>query len=105
MRTLTNLATCVAILWLIGSLTSVQASEQNTAYPHMIVCEVKGVQHFVYLDRIEADGRAYYITPSGKGGAIVEGGVVTRVEAKPGNCSGKTLKELVASGQAHFIRN
>ena len=105
MRTLTNVATCLAVLWLISNSATIQASEQKTAYPHMIECEVKGVWHFVYLDRIEADGRAYYITPSGKGGAIVEGGVVTRVGAKAGNCSGKTLKELVASGQAHFIRN
>lgn len=105
MRTLTNVATCVAILWLISNSATIQASEQKTAYPHVIECEVKGVWHFAYLDRIETDGRAYYISPSGKAAATVEGGVVTRAGAKAGNCSGKTLKELVASGQAHFIRN
>jgi len=104
-RTLTSTVTCVAILCLIGNSAAVQAAEQKTAYPHVIECEVKGVWHFAYLDRVEADGRAYYISPSGKAAATVEGGVVARAGAKAGNCLGKTLKELVASGQAHFIRN
>ncbi len=95
----------VAVLWLISNSATIQASEQKTAYPHMIECEVKGVRHYAYLDRVEADGRAYYISPSGKAAATVEGGVVTRRGAKTGNCSGKTLKELVASGQAAFIPN
>ena len=95
----------VAILWLIGSSDAVQASEHYSAYPHMIVCDFKEVRYFGYLDRIEADGRAYYITPSRKGGGIVVGGVMTRLGAEFGSCAGKTLKELIASGQAHFIRN
>ena len=104
-RTLTNIATCVTILWLISNSAAVQASEHYSAYPHMIVCDFKEVRYFGYLDRIEADGRAYYITPSRKGGGIVVGGVMTRLGAEFGSCAGKTLKELIASGQAHFIRN
>ena len=70
------------------------------------MCEVKGIRNFAYLDRIEADGRATYITPSGKAATVPKGGAVgRRGGAIAGTCAGKTLKELVASGQAHFIRN
>ncbi len=104
-RTLTNAVTCAALLWLVGEAITVQASEQMNSYPHMIVCEVKGVRHFAYLDRVEADGRALYITPSGKTGTVAKDGVMERTGVIVGNCAGKTLKELVASGQAHFIQN
>lgn len=101
----TSAAICVSILWLISDLAIVQASEQDTAYPHTIVCEVKGLRYFLYLDHIAADGRAVYQTPSGKATALIEGGVVSRVAAIPGSCAGKTVEELVANGQAHFLWN
>ncbi|MCZ6859758.1 MAG: hypothetical protein O7I42_05685 [Alphaproteobacteria bacterium] len=103
-HTLTTAATCVAILWLASEATTVQASEQVTTYPHVIRCELKGVWHFAYLDRVEADGRAVYITPSRMAASITKGGVIRRKGAITGSCAGKTLKELVARGEAHFIR-
>jgi len=93
------------MLWLVSEATTVQASEQVTTYPHVIRCNVKGVWYFAYLDRVEADGRAVYITPSRKATAVVKGRVVGRKGAITGSCAGKTLKELVARGQAHFIRD
>ena len=102
-KILSNIAICGAVLGLIGEATTVQASEQEAAYPHVIMCEVKGVRNFAYLDRIEADGRAVYITPSGKAATVPKGAAVGREGATAGTCAGKTLMELVASGQAHFI--
>ena len=104
-RILTNAATCAAMLWLVSAETAVQASEQVTSYPHVIMCKVKEVWYFGYLDRVEADGRAVYIAPSRKAATVAKGGVVRREGAITGNCAGKTLKELVAHGQAHFIRD
>ena len=76
MRSLTIAATCVAMFWLIGEAANVYAAEQDSVYPHVIVCELKGVRHFAYLDRVEADGRAIYMTPSGKTGIVAKGGVM-----------------------------
>ena len=104
-RIVINVAIGAIMLLLISEATTVQALEQKTAYPHVIACEVKGVWHFAYLDRVEADGRAIYITPSGQGATVPKGGTVGRGGAMAGTCAGKTLKELVASGQAHFIRD
>lgn len=104
-RIIVKVAISLATIWFVCSSTTTLASENKTAYPHIIVCEVNEVRHFAYLDRVEADGRAFYITPSGKGGSIAKDGVMSRSGAIAGSCSGKTLKELIASGQAHFMRN
>ncbi len=97
--------TCAAMLWLIGEAAKAYAAEQDSIYPHVIVCELKGVRHFAYLDRVEADGRAIYITPSGKAGAVPKDGTVGRVGNVAGSCAGKTLQDLITDGQAHFIRD
>ena len=55
-RIVINVAIGAIMLLLISEATTVQALEQKTAYPHVIACEVKGVWHFAYLDRVEADG-------------------------------------------------
>ena len=90
-----------------GTLTPIKASaEDKNAYPHLIICEVAGVRHFGLLDRIEADGTAFYLTPSGKFGRVGKDGVLTVMGgqgANPGNCGGKTIEELIASGHARFI--
>ena len=93
--------------WGTGTLTPVSASEEGkNAYPHLIICDVAGVRHFGWLDRIEADGTAVYLTPSGKFGRVGKDGVVTVMGgqgANPGSCGGKTIDELIASGDAHYI--
>ena len=101
---LMTVAAFLVAIWFVFDSVTAEASEHNMAYPHMIVCEVKGIRLFAYLDRIEADGRAFYLTPSGKGGSVTKDGVITRPGAIKGSCSGKTLKELIANGQAHFMQ-
>ena len=77
------------------------AGEAKIDYPHVIVCEFKGIRYFAYLDRIDADGTAIYMTPGGKCATVSEGGVVTRQgQAVEGSCAGKTLEDLRAAGQA-----
>ncbi|MEM7021992.1 MAG: hypothetical protein AAF637_05285 [Pseudomonadota bacterium] len=91
-------------LWLTGP-TSVQAADEANSHPHVLVCEIKGTRHFAYLTRIDADGQAVYMTQSGQAAIVPDGGAVTREGAISGSCSGKTLEELVADGQAYFILN
>ena len=93
-------ATCAALL--IGAIGSsrAEAAEQNITVPQVIICELKGVRHFAYLDRIDADGAATYLSHSGRFVTVSEGGVVTPGgQAVPGSCAGKTLEELRAAGQ------
>ncbi len=92
-----------ATFWGIGTSTPVKASEDKNAYPHMITCEVAGVRHFGWLDRVEADGSAVYLTPSGKFATVSKNGVMTIMGTLPGSCGGKTMDELIASGKARFI--
>ncbi len=105
MRSLTIAATCAGMFWLSGEAAKVYAAEQDSVYPYVIVCEFNGVRHFAYLDRVESDGGAVYVTPSGKTGIVPKDGALSRVGNVAGNCEGKTLKELVANGQAFFIRD
>ncbi len=87
----------------MGALTPVVSAEPEAAIPHLIICEIKGARHFVWLDTIKADGSAIYITPSGSFVKLSKDGVMVRPGAAKGNCVGKTVEELIASGQALFI--
>ena len=72
--------TCaVALLVAIAPGPSV-AGDANITHPLVIVCELKGVRHFAYLDRIGADGEATYMTPSGQFAKVHADGVVGRGE-------------------------
>lgn len=102
-RLLTAALMTTAIVWLVGETVSDRASAQDQTYPHVVQCTVKGVRYFAYLDRVAADGGAVYSTPSGDAVAVPAGGVVRRQGAVQGDCSGKTLEQLVASGQARFL--
>ncbi len=93
-------ATCAALL--IGAIGSsrAEAADQNITVPQVIICGWDGVQNFAYLDRIDADGAATYMTPSRKFTTVSKGGVVTqRGQAVLGSCAGKSLEELRAAGQ------
>ncbi len=95
-----TVAACAALL--IGAIGSsrTEAADQNIMVPQMIICGLNGVKHFAYLDRIDADGTAIYMTPSGKFATVSEGGVVTRGgQAVLGSCAGKTLEDLRTAGQ------
>ncbi len=99
-----KVATAMAILALVSGSCAVRAADDNRGYPEVILCEVKGTTFYGYLDRVEASGRAYYVTPSGKRGATIVDGIVKGGEGKvPTNCSDKPLKELIENGQARFM--
>jgi len=98
-----TVAACAAGFWGMGALTPVVSAEPEAAIPHLIICEIKGARHFVWLDTIKADGSAIYITPSGSFVKLSKDGVMVRPGAAKGNCVGKTVEELIASGQALFI--
>ncbi len=97
--------TCaVAVLVAIAPGPSA-AGDTNITHPLVIVCELKGVQHFLYLDRIDADGTATYMTPSGQFANVAAGGVVSRgAQAVEGTCAEKTLEELRAAGQTFSFK-
>ena len=98
-----TVAACAAGLWGMGAFAPVESSEREVAFPHLIICEVNGTRHFAWLDRIEADGSAVYMTPSGSPAMLSKEGVIGRAGSVEGDCAGKTVEELIASGQAHFI--
>ena len=85
-----------------------QASASEAAFsdfPFMVHCELNGIDRAYYLSKIDPDGVATYISPDRQAGTITVSG-----EAKPvggdwaGSCSGKTLEELRAAGQAYDLQ-
>jgi len=97
--------TCgVALLTAIAPGPSA-AGDADITHPFVIACELKGVRHFAYLDRINADGTAIYMTPSGQFGNVSADGVVSRGgQAVEDSCAGKTLEELRAAGQTFSFK-
>ncbi|AYG63696.1 hypothetical protein QD460_26800 [Rhizobium jaguaris] len=74
-------------------------------FPIVITCEQKGTQHAFYLSRVTQDGTATYIASERIAGTISLGGQAKAVGGPAGgNCVGKTLQELRASGQAYDLR-
>ena len=81
------------------------AGDADITHPIVIVCELKGAQHFLYLDKIAADGTATYMTPSGLFANVAADGVVSRGgQAVEGACAGRTLEELRAAGQTFSFK-
>ena len=73
-------------------------------FPFLLACEVGGVLHVYYLSRIGEDGTAVYITPAGQAGTITLSGKAKQVGGeRAGSCVGKTLEQLRAAGQAHYL--
>ena len=98
-----TVAACAAGLWGMGAFAPVESYEREVAFPHLIICEINEIRYFAWLDRIEADGSAVYMTPSGNFVKLSKDGIMVRQGAAEGNCAGKTVEELIASGQARFI--
>lgn len=70
-------------------------------FPYLIFCEFRETDHAFYFSRLEADGRAIYLTPDNQAGTITIDGVARRVGGdQSGTCFGKTLDELRAASQA-----
>lgn len=81
------------------------AEEAKVTHPLVIICEFRGVTYFGYLDRIDAEGVATYMTPSGLFATFSADGVFTRTGSDvKDNCAGKTLEELRTAGQTLSIK-
>ncbi|WP_223217226.1 hypothetical protein [Rhizobium cauense] len=81
------------------------AQDPFADFPVVIGCELKGTYHAFYLSRITKDGTATYSASDRIAGTITVDGKAKAVGGlEGGNCGGKTLKELRASGQAHDFR-
>ena len=81
------------------------AEEAKVTHPLVIICKNSGVSHFAYLDRIDAEGTATYMTPSGQFATVPAEGVVARGGVPvEGSCAGKTLEELRTAGQTLSIK-
>ena len=98
-----RIATCALALWIVGALAPVGSAERVDTVPHLVICELKGTQYFLWLDRVMADGSAAYMTPSGTFLQLSKEGVMIREAAVKGNCAGKTMQELIDNGQARFL--
>ncbi|MBY5699740.1 hypothetical protein [Rhizobium leguminosarum] len=87
------------------SVSQAQAAEPFEQFPMVITCEYKGLHQAFYFTRLDADGMATYINPSKLAGTISIGGTAKALgEPIGGSCLGKTLKELMASGQARDLK-
>ncbi len=98
-----GIATCASALWIITALAPVGSTEPEVTVPHLVICDLKGTRYFAWLDKVEADGSATYMTPSGLYGELSKDGVMGREGVLEGDCGGKTVKELIDSGQARFL--
>jgi hypothetical protein len=93
-------ATCAVALLVAMAPGTSAAGEEKIALPQVLICELKGIRYFAYLDRIDAEGAATYMTPSGLFAMVsIDGSVVRGGQAAKGSCAGKTLDELRAAGQ------
>lgn len=99
--------TAVTLALLGGWATSAPrqaAATDPDPYPELIICEVNGVTHYAWLDLIETDGTAVYMTGSESNWMISKDGAISREEGGlEGNCAGKTVDDLMARGDARFV--
>ena len=97
-----HLACVAAVLAVSAISTPTTATAQNDTtignLPHARICAKDGVTVVGYLTRINADGSAVYMSPSGILVEVSAEGVVDNRAG--GTCSGKSLAELRDSGQA-----
>lgn len=99
------LRTFVAICALFQLCTAALANDHFDNFPVVIGCEYRGMFHAFYLARITPEGLATYVASGRIAGTISLDGQAKAIgESIGGDCLGKTLEQLRASGQAHFIK-
>jgi hypothetical protein len=75
-------------------------------FPFMVHCVNNGTDRAYYLAKIDADGVAVYISPDNQAGTITLHGPAEPVGGEgAGSCSGKTLQQLSAAGQAFYLEH
>ncbi|EPE98028.1 hypothetical protein [Rhizobium grahamii] len=83
-----------------------QAQDPLADFPLFIGCELKGTYHVFFLSRVTKDGTATYTASDRIAGTITLDGKAKAVGGtEGGDCVGKTLKQLRASGQAHDLKS
>jgi hypothetical protein len=97
-----SVATLIAFQ-ISGAVTA--GAAQLDDFPFVIGCEYKGMFHAYYLSRVTPEGLATYVASERLAGTISLDGRAQAVGASNGgDCLGKTLEQLRASGQAHFLQ-
>ena len=95
----------VALLGLMGAAPVVRAADKPPKVPHMIMCQIKGAWVVAYLDRVNADGSASYLSVNRRRAAKISmDSVMQGTDMAATSCRGKTLKQLIADGQAFYFR-
>jgi len=96
-----------ALLCLLPAMSpgSAEAAEVSFVdFPFLIHCQLNGVDRAYFLSRLET-GVAVYISPDNKAGTITIEGTAKPIGGDwSGSCSGKTLEELKAAGQAFYLQ-
>lgn len=88
-----------------GSVSTAKAEDPFKGFPIAVACENDGTIRAFFLSRITEDGTATYVASEGIGGTITLKGQAKAVASRgDGNCVGKTLQELRASGQALYAK-
>lgn len=83
-----------------------EAQDPLADFPFIIVCKTKDTYHVFQLSRVTQDGVATYAAAERIAGTITVNGRAKAVGSEEsGNCLGKTLDELRASGQAHDLKS
>ena len=104
-KKLCALVVICASVQLSGVARSDAAGGHFDKFPVVISCEYNGMFHAFYLSRVTPEGMATYISSGRLAGTISLDGQAEAVGgSNGGSCLGKTLDQLRASGQAHFLK-
>lgn len=73
-------------------------------FPFMVHCKHDEIDRAFYLSKLGPDGVAIYISPDRQAGIVTIDGPAKPIGgAWSGSCSGKTVKQLRAAGQAFDV--
>lgn len=90
---------------LAGVHSAVAAEPSFIDFPYLVHCELNGVDRAYYLSSIDTQGVAVYVTPENQAGTITIHGKAQAIGGEwSGSCSGKTLEQLKAAGQAFYLQ-
>src|SRR6478735_10625764 len=99
-------ATWVSLHFSQATGAIVRAQEPLDEFPVVVICKSKTTYLAFHLSRISEDGTATYAASDSMVGTISLQGHAKAVGGHGGgNCVGKTLDELRASGQARYLKS
>ena len=99
-------ATCVSPGFDQAGARAQETQTPLDEFPFIVMCKVKSSYLAFHLSRVTEDHTAIYLASDNMVGKITLHGHVEAVGgAGGGNCLGKTLDDLRASGQARFVKS